>query len=417
VAVPTIPTVEEHWTCDVLIVGAGPAGTAAAIEAARRGLNAVIIDKARFPRDKCCGDGLTAGALRHLEEIGLDPNVLPSWVTVADVHLRSPSGRKVSLPLPRGQGTYAAVCRRRELDGALVDLARRQGVTVLEGHELRGVSSSHEGVVAEVDGIKFSCSYLIAADGMWSPTRKLLGIATDNYRGEWHAFRQYFTSVSAQASSQLVVWFEPDLLPGYAWSFPLGDGAANVGFGIQRGQGQSVQAMGKLWPELLKRDHIANFLGPDACPESPHRAWPIPAKLGRGPLTKNRVLFAGDAAMATDPMTGEGIGQALMTGRAAVHAIVEAGCEDPQEAALHYRRALRRELMHDHLLARWLSAAMGRRSVTTAAVALVDTNDWTRRNFARWLFEDYPRALAFTPRRWHREMFGAPGAFNRTMAN
>ena len=75
--------------------------------------------------------------------------------------------------------------------------------------------------------------YAIAADGMWSPTRKALGLGVDGYRGEWHAFRQYFTDVGPRAARQLFVWFDPDLLPGYAWSFPLPDGGANVGFGIQ----------------------------------------------------------------------------------------------------------------------------------------------------------------------------------------
>ena len=71
---------------------------------------------------------------------------------------------------------------------------------------------------------------------MWSPLRKHLGVATPGYLGEWHAFRQYFTGVGPRAARDLFVWFEPDLLPGYAWSFPLPDGRANVGFGIQRGR-------------------------------------------------------------------------------------------------------------------------------------------------------------------------------------
>ena len=92
--------------------------------------------------------------------------------------------------------------------------------------------------------------YAIAADGMWSPMRKHLGVAMPGYRGEWHAFRQYFTDVGPRASEELFVWFEPDLLPGYAWSFPLPDGRANVGFGIQRDGGKvaRVQDMGPLWP-------------------------------------------------------------------------------------------------------------------------------------------------------------------------
>lgn len=381
------------------------------MEAAKRGLNAVVVDKARFPRDKCCGDGLTTAALRHLDEVGLDPRSIPSWVDVSTVTLRGPSGRTSRLQLPAGRGTFAAVCRRRELDSALVDLARRSGATVLEGHELRDIRPETDGVVAQVDGITFNARYVVAADGMWSPTRKLLGVAPPKYRGEWHAFRQYFSNVSEEAGRELVVWFEPDLLPGYAWSFPLGDGSANIGFGIQRGRGHSVQDMKRLWPELLQRPHVIELLGPDAVPESPHRAWPIPARLGRTPLTEGRVFFVGDAAAATDPLTGEGIGQALETGRAAVSAIVENRFENPRGAADQYRRGLRRGMMRDHLMARSLSAILAHRRPTRAVIAAVDSSDWTRRNFARWLFEDYPRAAVFTPHRWHHRVFSDAGAF------
>src|SRR5947207_9287591 len=96
-------------TADVAVVGGGPAGAAAAITLARAGRDVVLVDKARFPRDKCCGDGLTAGALRRLEALGLRPDAVPSWQPVEDVWIRSPSGRTVRFGLPRSQGTFAAV--------------------------------------------------------------------------------------------------------------------------------------------------------------------------------------------------------------------------------------------------------------------------------------------------------------------
>lgn len=401
----------DRWECDLLIVGAGPAGCAAAIEATRRGLDAVVIDKARFPRDKCCGDGLTTSALRQLDDLGLDPRTLPSWIEVGGFTLRSPSGRHPRLGLPEQQGSFAAVCRRQELDEALVRLARCAGATILEGHELTDVEIDADEVRATAKGISFTARYLIAADGMWSPTRKLLGMTAPDYRGEWHAFRQYFAEVSDEAASELVVWFEPDILPGYVWSFPLGDGSANVGFGIRRGHQHTIQDMKRLWPELLARPHIADFLGPNAKPESPHRAWPIPARLGRLPLTRHRVFFVGDAGAATDPLTGEGIGQAMETARLAVTSICETGRRDPAGAATTYQRRLRKGMISDHRLARSLSAVLARPRAAEAVLRLVDASAWTRRNFARWLFEDYPRAAAFTPHRWHRGMFTGAGAF------
>lgn len=407
-------------TTDVLIVGAGPGGAAAATEAARNGLDAVVVDKASFPRDKCCGDGLTTGALRQLDQLGFDPTDVPSWRTIDDVWVRTPAGRERPFPLPSPEqspdsGVFAAVARRQELDMALVDLARSAGAELFECHTLVALAQSDDAVEAMVDGptgtVTIAADYLIAADGMWSPTRKLLGIETDRYRGDWHAFRQYFDNVGPRASEKLLVWFEPDLLPGYAWSFPVGTGSANVGFGILRRPGQSVQIMKDLWPQLLKRPHIAASLGDSAVPEASHRAWPIPASLGSLPMTQNRVLFIGDALAAADPMTGEGIGQAIETGRLAAEAVCAGSATDPTSVVGHYEHELRIGMMRDHRLARGLSSVLSTRWGVEASVIAAGATTWTRDNFARWLFEDYPRASLVTPGRWHRRLFTSPGAF------
>ena len=401
---------------DVAVVGGGPAGVAAAITLARAGRDVVLVDKATFPRDKCCGDGLTTGALRRYEALGLDPSSVASWQVVEDVFVRSPSGRTVCFPLPRDAGTYAAVARRVDLDAAFLDVARAAGVKVLEGHALRAASVTGDRVVLDVEGIgDLEARYAIGADGMWSPLRKaLLGPdAERGYLGEWHAFRQYFRSVGPQAASELWVWFEPDLLPGYAWSFPLPGGRANVGFGIRREAGAPTRSMKAQWPEVLARPHIAEVLGPGAVAEAPHKAWPIPARIDDVTLSagRGRVLFVGDAARATDPMTGEGIGQALETGVLAADAIVAAGSHRPAMAASTYESAVARTLAVDHKLADLLTRALQHRKGARVAVLVAGTSDWTRHNFARWLFEDYPRAVLATPGRWRRGMLSGPGAF------
>jgi geranylgeranyl reductase family protein len=399
-------------SADVVVVGAGPAGAAAAVTLARAGREVVVVDKARFPRDKICGDGLTAGALRLLEDLGLDPGAVPSWQRVDDVVVRGPSGHEVTFPLPRNRGTYAAVARRTDLDAALVELARGAGAKVLDGHACTGVVEGDGEVTATVEGVgDVSAAFLVAADGMWSPVRKHLGLATSGYRGEWHAFRQYFTDVGPRAASELVVWFEPDLLPGYAWSFPLPGNRANVGFGIQRGgKVARVQDMAAIWPELLARPHVRAVLGEAARPESPHRAWPIPARIDAAVLTGRRTMFVGDAATATDPMTGEGIGQALLTGVLAAEAVVGHG---PDAAAVTgaYRAAATRALVADHKMSMLLIRAVRHRKGVRIGLRMAGATAWTRRNFGRWLFEDYPRAMVVTPRRWHRGMFTGPGAY------
>jgi geranylgeranyl reductase family protein len=398
---------------EVAVVGGGPAGAAAAIRLARQGREVVLVDKATFPRDKICGDGLTAGALRILEELGLDPRAVASWQHVDDVVVRSPSGREVTFPLPRGQGSYAVVARRADLDSALLDVARAAGVKVHDGHACTGAREEADRVELEVEGLgSLSARYAIGADGMWSPLRKHLGVAVPGYRGEWHAFRQYFTEVGPRAATDLYVWFEPDLLPGYAWSFPLPSGGANVGFGIQRDGGKvaRVQDMKALWPDLLARPHIAAVLGASARPESPHRAWPIPARVDDVALTTARTLFVGDAAAATDPMTGEGIGQALLTGLLAADAI-GAGGLDAARVRATYERHVTDALVADHRLSVLLVRALRHRRGASAAVRVAGAGSWTRRHFARWLFEDYPRAVLATPRRWRRGMLSGAGAY------
>ncbi|MFN5840557.1 MAG: NAD(P)/FAD-dependent oxidoreductase, partial [Acidimicrobiaceae bacterium] len=108
----------------VLVIGAGPAGTARAATLHRLGHHVTVVDKATFPRDKCCGDGLTTGALRVLEELRFDPATVANWTPCSDVWLRSPSGKEMQMMLPTGQGQFAAIAPRIELDNALVQLAK-----------------------------------------------------------------------------------------------------------------------------------------------------------------------------------------------------------------------------------------------------------------------------------------------------
>lgn len=395
---------------DVTVVGAGPAGIAAALTAHRAGLDVLAIDRATFPRDKTCGDGLTALALSELEGLGVDPRRTDSWQPVERVRLRSPSGRQLTLPMPSDGGHHSAVVSRRDLDNHLVESAIECGVEVKQGLGFAGLTQhQREGQVTIelTDGTTISSRWLIAADGMWSSVRKATNSAQKGYRGDWHAARQYFTATGEQSRDQWV-WFEPDLLPGYAWSFPLPGGVVNVGYGVVRGDALSGKDFARTWSELLDRPHIRDVLG-ELTPQGPYRAWPIPARIGDLELSVGRVLFVGDAAAATDPMTGEGIGQALETGRCA--AVAVAGGGPVGAVASRYRNAVSRGLRADDRMARILSSLLGRRWAAEGALRLVDTSDWTRRNFARWMFEDYPRALICTPRRWHRGMFTPEGSF------
>lgn len=393
---------------DVAVVGAGPAGTAAAIAARDAGLDVVLVDKAAFPRDKTCGDGLTTSALRLLEHLGLELDALPAYTTVHETVLVSPSGRRVVLPLPDG-GEHAGVVPRAELDAALLGLARRRGAQVREGTAVTGIDVQADAVTIELaDGTAVSAGFVVAADGHFSSVRRQLRPDAPADLGAWHAFRQYYRGV---ADHRLWVLFEPDLLPGYAWVFPLPDGRANVGFGIPRRPGIDGKQLKARWQALAGGDRLRAVLGPRAEPDGPHRAWPIPARLDADRLTDARVLYVGDAAAVVDPMTGEGIAQALQTGIAAARAIARGG--DSDDVTTRYRRAVDRALRADLRVAAALQRVLASPRGTRAALRAVDLGPWTRRNFARWMYEDYPRALLLTPRRWHRGMLGGPGAYRR----
>ena len=405
----------EQLTADVLVVGGGPAGAAAAIELTRAGRSVVVIDRATFPRDKCCGDGLTTLALRELEHVGVSPGDIADWMNVGGASLRSPSGRRVHVPLP-DDGLYAAVAPRLQLDDAILTQARKSGATIRDGWTFRSLEQFDDRVVVVGtngdDDLTITARYVIAADGMWSPVRKALGVNIDGYLGEWHGFRQYARQVTGPAADQLFVWFEPDLLPGYAWSFPLPGGRANIGFGVLRDGSRSGKETKAIWADLLTRPHIVEALGPDHELEDRHTAWPIPARIDELPLSAGRVIFVGDAAAATDVMTGEGIGQALLTGRLAAESIIGAGALQPEYAADTYEREVRHHLFADHRISLRLGKVLAKEWGARGAIRVVaGSGEWGKRNFARWMFEDEPRAVVLTPSRWHRKFLDRSGAY------
>ena len=396
----------------VLIIGAGPSGTACAATLHRLGHEVVVVDKATFPRDKCCGDGLTTNALRILEGLDFDPSRVADWQTCSDVEMRSFSGRKIDLPLPTIGGQFAAIAPRAQFDHALVEHCRDMGITIHEGCAFESITHHDtSGISVRVENLgELTFDYVVAADGMWSPVRKSLGLSTPGYLGEWHAFRQYIGNVHGSANEKLHIWFDKDLLPGYAWSFPLPDNRVNFGFGILRTSDRSTKYMNDLWRDLLTRPYITETLGEHFVPEDRHTAWPIPARIHDAVRSSGRVLFIGDAVCATDTLTGEGIGQALETGIAAGEAIHE--CDTAADVRDSYSHKIDSLLLADHRMSSVLSRMLTYPVVARMVLALVDTNNWTRKNFVRWMFEDEARAVVFTPRRWHRRFLARPGAYS-----
>lgn len=395
----------------VLIIGAGPSGTACALTLHQLGHSVTVVDKATFPRDKCCGDGLTTNALRILEHLNFSPDTVPDWKQTHKVIVQSPDGRTLDMDLPIGQGMFAAVAPRRQLDNALVDQCIQLGIPVHQGHSFRSVvRNDADAVTVDIEGLGIlEADYVIAADGMWSPIRKSLDLSTHGYLGEWHAFRQYLSNVEGPASENLYVWFDDDVLPGYAWSFPLPNNRANFGFCMMRNDDTSMQFMKKIWNDLFERPHVGAALGDNFVPEDRPTAWPIPARIDNAVRSTGRILFVGDAVCATDIMTGEGIAQALETGIAAAQAI--AHNKTPSDVRHHYSETLDHTLLADHRMSKFLGNLLSSPRTTRRVLALVNSTAWTKRYFVRWMFEDEPRAVLFTPRRWHREFLRRPGAY------
>jgi geranylgeranyl reductase family protein len=411
------PSLLSGLDADVTVVGGGPSGAAAAITLTRAGRRVVLVDKATFPRDKCCGDGLTVAALRRLEGLGLDPASVASWEPADEAVAAAPGGRQLHLPLPSGRGQFAASARRTDLDAALLQLAAAVGTQVIEGSAVVDIVPEAGGDVVAVHLTsgrrrELRSSYVVAADGVWSTVRKAVGLAHNRYLGDWQAGREYVGGVGPLAR-KLWVWFEPDMAPGYAWSFPLPGGTANVGYGVIRRPGSAPGPLRGQRVDLLDRPHIAAVLGPGASPIGPWKSWPIPAGIGATTLAglEGRVLFVGDAARACDPMTGEGIAQAIETAELAARAISWAGPSRPGAAATRYRRQIRWGLAVDDRLARDLSKVLAHPRGAVGALRIADGSAWWRRQFARWMFEDYPRAVVVTPHRWHRRLFSGQGAY------
>ena len=322
-----------------MVVGAGPAGAAAALEARRLRPDAsvLLVDKAAFPRDKACGDGLGPHAVDELAALGA-AGVLDGYPPIRGLRLRSPSGMEVAGDPTRPNH----VVPRSVLDARLVAAAEAAGAERLRSSVRR--LEQHDGLVV-VDG-ELAARVVIGADGANSTVRRLLGAPSNPDRALAIAVRGY-APAPAGRPEQLIAWVT-DGWPAYVWSFPTGTGVANVGYGLLRSRFHGDRA------ELHQR--LRDLL-PEADPDPASlRAHHLPFSSWRPPPGRGRVLLAGDAASLVNPLSGEGIYYALASGRLAAQAALTA----PRDPAAAYRRLLARafgrHLRHASVLARAIHA-------------------------------------------------------------
>lgn len=336
----------------VLVVGAGPAGSAAAAWAARAGRDVLLLDSAVFPRDKTCGDGLTPRATAELEHLGLG-----EWVRAHTVNhgLRMTGfGREALLPWPAGSfPTYGSAIPRTELDDKLRDTAVKSGARMFDGSKVTEVTRDGDrvtGVVVRTGGreSEIRCETLIVADGVRSPVGKLLGRT-------WH--RKYAYGVAARAyiasGRSADQWItshlelrnaEEDLVPGYGWVFPLANGEVNIGVGsLATERRPSHIALKPLLEHYtaLRRDEW-ELTGSLRAVSS--ALLPMGGAVS-GIAGRNWVLV-GDAAGCVNPLNGEGIDYGLEGGH------MLAGLLDAPDFTRLWPETLRRKYGRTYSVAR-----------------------------------------------------------------
>lgn len=336
---------------DLAIVGAGPAGTTAAMYAIRHGLRAIVVDRATFPRDKICGDALGGKSMSVLDELGLVEDVarLPG-AEIDKIILSSPehvdlrvdtSDKEFHDPLTgRHVPMRGFVIRREIFDHFLVREARRRGAEVVEGFAVKDVLRDETGLVVGITGTRskggptedIRARVVLGCDGFNSIVARKTGLYDHDASHSIFALRRYYEGVE-MSSDELELHFVDEVRPGYFWIFPMEDGRANIGIGMVHAvmKRKSVDLRVALEKVIGRPPFAERFR--HARPLEKPVGWNLPVGSKRRPAHGGGFLLLGDAAGLIDPFSGEGIGNAFYSARIAVAACAEAIGEGDTSAA------------------------------------------------------------------------------------
>jgi len=317
---------------DVIVVGGGPAGASAALAAVRAapGTRVLLMDKAHFPRDKACGDGIAPHALDELAALGVH-HAADGYAPIRTLRLRTPAGAEV-VATPRRDNH---VIPRAVFDARLVEAAAHAGVEVRVGR-LRSLRQGAREV--DLNDGELRARAVVAADGANSTARRLLGVPGNPSGDLAVAVRGY--APAPPGRPEQVIAFVAEGWPAYAWSFAIGDGTANVGYGLLRRE--------LLGGRAQLHDRLAALLPDQPADPSTLRAHHLPFSSARPFPGHHRVLLAGDAASLINPLTGEGIYYAVASGRRAG----EAAATDPARYAPQLHALLGAHLRQTTVLSR-----------------------------------------------------------------
>jgi geranylgeranyl reductase family protein len=372
---------------DVVVVGAGPAGSGAAWWAARSGLDVVVLEKATFPREKVCGDGLTPRGVKALEDMGIDTSPAAGWVRHKGLRVHG-GGQVVEVDWPRLSRwpDYSLVLRRSELDERLARHAQDAGARLHFGVTVTEPLLDDAGRVAGVralagpdkEPMTVRARLVVSAEGLSGRLAKSLGLVRREDRPLGIAVRRYVRTPRA-VDEYLDISFDlteqgpsRESMPGYGWVFGMGDGTANVGFGLldtRRATGSDHRGTLRRW--------LATFPDSEQLGEeyavTPLRGAGLPMALHRQPAYSRGLLLAGDSAGTVNPFNGEGISYAMETGRMAGETAAEAlaAAEGPaREAVLQrYPARLSAEYGRHHRLGMGFLAVLSHPEVVRFATA------------------------------------------------
>ncbi|GAA3443635.1 geranylgeranyl reductase family protein [Planomonospora venezuelensis] len=319
---------------DVIVVGAGPAGSTTAFHLAQAGLDVLLLEKTTFPREKVCGDGLTPRAVKQLIAMGIDIDA-PGWVRNKGLRVVG-GGMRFELDWPElsSYPDFGLVRTRQDFDEILAGNAVRGGVRLLQGVNVTGPvldeRSGHiVGVTARKDGepVTYRSRLVVAADGNSTRISLAMGLHKREDRPMGVAVRTYFTSPRHDddyLETWLELWDGDQLLPGYGWIFGVGDGTSNVGLGLLN---TSESFKGMDYRDLLKR-WVKNMPPEWGYTEenmtTPIRGAALPMAFNRQPHYTRGLVLVGDAGGMINPFNGEGIAYAMETGQIAAETIVQA---------------------------------------------------------------------------------------------